>query len=50
MMLLQSSSIDLVKLGELVAILRLDYEEGCWPTLHKLVEIWSRFLDALEAG
>ena len=30
-------SEDLVKFGELVACLGPDYEEGCWPTLHKLV-------------
>ena len=29
---------DLVKFRELVAGLGPDYEEGCWPTLHKLVE------------
>ena len=26
-----------VKFGELVTSLGLDYEKGCWPTLHKLV-------------
>ena len=29
--------VDLVKFGELVASIRLDYEEGRWPTLYKLV-------------
>ena len=29
--------------GELVAIRGLDNEEGCWPTLRKLVESWSSF-------
>ena len=28
---------DPIKFGELVAGLGLDYEEGCWHTLHKLV-------------
>ena len=28
---------DPVRFGELVAGLGLDYEEGCWVTLHKLV-------------
>ena len=28
---------DPVKFGELVASLGHDYEEGFWPTLHKLV-------------
>ena len=41
---------DLVKFGELVASLGFDYEEGCWPTLHKLVGSWSRSLDKPEAG
>ena len=30
---------------ELVACRGLDNEEGCWPTLGKLVESWSRFHD-----
>ena len=33
---------DPVKFGELVDGLGLDYEEGCWPTLRKLVGSWSR--------
>ena len=36
---------DPVKFGELVAGLGPDYEEGCRPTLHKLVESWSRSPD-----
>ena len=28
----------------------LDYEKGCWPTLHKLDGSWSRSPDELEAG
>ena len=35
---------------ELVAGLGPDYEEGCWPTLHKLVGSWSRSLDEPKAG
>ena len=31
--------------GELVASRGLDNEEGCWPTLRKLVGSWSRFPD-----
>ena len=30
-----------VKFGEFVAGLGPDYEEGCRPTLHKLVGSWS---------
>ena len=30
---------------ELVASLGLDYEKWSWPTLHKLIESWSRFPD-----
>ena len=41
---------DPVKCGELVASLGLDYEEGCWPTLHKLVGICSRSINELEVG
>ena len=41
---------DPVKFGELVASLGLDYEEGCWITLHKLVGSWSRFPHELEVG
>ena len=32
---------DPIKFGKLVASLGLDYEEECWPTLHKLVGSWS---------
>ena len=39
-----------VKFGELVASLGLDYEEGCWPTLHKLVGSWSLSPNEFEAG
>ena len=42
--------VDPVKFGELVVGLRPDYEEGCWPTLHKLVESWSRSSDEPKAG
>ena len=41
---------DPVKFGELVAGLGPDYEEGCWPTLHKLVGSWSRSPDETKAG
>ena len=41
---------DPVKFRELVSSLGLDYKEGCWPTLYKLVETWSRSPDELEAG
>ena len=34
---------------ELVASLGLYYEEGCWPTIHKVVRTWSRFPDEPEA-
>ena len=40
----------LVKFWELVAGLGPDYEEGCWPTLHKLVGSWSRSPDEPKAG
>ena len=40
----------LVKFGELVAGLGLDYKEGCWPALHKLVKSWSRSPDEAKAG
>ena len=33
---------DLIKFGELVVSLELDYEEEYLPTLHKLVKNWSR--------
>ena len=39
---------DLVKFRELVTGLGLDYEKGCWPTLHKLVGSWSRSPDEPE--
>ena len=39
----------LVKFGELVASLRLDYEERFWPTLHKLVGIGRRCPDEPKA-
>ena len=35
---------------ELVARRGLNDEEGCWPTLPKLVESWSRFPDEPKAG
>ena len=35
--------------GELVTSRGLNNEEGCWPTLCKLVGSWSRFLDEPEA-
>ena len=35
---------------ELVTSRGLDYEEGCWLTLRKLVGSWSRFPDEPEAG
>ena len=41
---------DPVKFGELVAGLGPDYEEGCWPTLHKLVGSWSRSPDEPKVG
>ena len=41
---------DPVKFGELVASLRLDYKEGCWPTLHKLVGGWSCSPNEPKAG
>ena len=41
---------DPVKFGELVAGLRPDYEEGCRPTVHKLVGSWSRSRDEPKAG
>ena len=41
---------DPVKFGELVTGLGPDYEEGCWPTLHKLVKSWSRSPDEPKAG
>ena len=42
---LESRHADLVKFWELVAGLGPDYEEGCWPTLHKLVGSWCRSPD-----
>ena len=41
---------DPVKFVELVAGLGIDYEEGCWPILHKLVGSWSRSPDGPKAG
>ena len=35
---------------KLVASRGLNNEEGCWPTLRKLVRSWSRFPNELEAG
>ena len=42
--------VDSVKFGELVTSLGLDYEEGCWLTLHKLVGSWSCSPHELEVG
>ena len=42
--------VDAVKFGELVTSLGLDYEEGCWPTLHKLVGRWSGSPDEPDVG
>ena len=42
--------VDPVKFGELVTGLRLEYEEGCWPTLYKLVRSWSLSPDEPEVG
>ena len=41
---------DPIKFRKLVIGLRLDYEEGCWPTLHKLVKSWSHSPDEPKAG
>ena len=41
---------DPVNFGELVVRLGLNYEEGCWPTLHKLVGSWSRSPDEPKTG
>ena len=41
-------NVDPVKFGELVADLGPDYEEECWPTLHKLIGSWSRSPDELK--
>ena len=46
---LESRHADPVKFGELVTGLGPDYEEGCWPTLHKLVGSWSRSPDEPKA-
>ena len=46
---LKSRHTDPVKFGELVVGLGPDYEEGCWPTLHKLVGSWSRSPDEPKA-
>ena len=42
--------INPIKFGELVAGLGLDYEEGYWPILHKLVGSWIRSPDESEVG
>ena len=47
---LESRHADPVKFWELVAGLGPDYEEWCWPTLHKLVGSWSRSPDESKAG
>ena len=47
---LESRHADPVKFGELVAGLGLGYEEGCRPTLHKLVGSWSRSPDEPKVG
>ena len=36
---LESRHADPIKFEELVAGLEPDYEEGCRPTLHKLIEL-----------
>ena len=41
---------DPIKFRELVVSLGPDYEEECWPTLHKLVWNWSRFPDEFKPG
>ena len=41
--------VDPVKFEELVTSLELDYKEGWWPTLHKLVESWSHSPDEPKA-
>ena len=46
---LESRHANSVKFGELVTGLEPDYKEGCWPTLHKLVESWSRSPDEPKA-
>ena len=38
---LEFRHVDSVKFEELIADLRLDYEEECWPILRKLVRSWS---------
>ena len=47
---LEFKHANLVKFGELVAGLEPDYEEGCWPTVHKLVGSWSRSPDEPKVG
>ena len=46
---LEFRHVDSVKFEEIVAGLGPDYKEGYWPTLHKLVESWSRSLDEPKA-
>ena len=46
---LESRHANPVKFGELVAGLGPDYEEGCRPTLHKLVGSWSHSPDEPKA-
>ena len=41
---------NMVKFGELVASLGLDYEERCRPTLHQFVGSWSHFPNEPEVG
>ena len=41
---------DPVKFGELIVGLGPDNEEGCRPTLHKLVRSWSRSPEKPKAG
>ena len=42
---LEFRHVNPVKFEKLVASLGLDYEEGYWPTMHKLVGSWSRSPD-----
>lgn len=42
--------VDSVQFEVLVAGRGLDYEEGSWPSLHKLVGSWSRSPDETKAG
>ena len=45
----ESRHADSVKFRELVAGRGPDFEEGFWPTLHKLVGSWSHSPDEPEA-